>query len=157
MLVYKVMADYKLDALVYPTKTLTAPLLGAPEVPQTIKSVSETVTVTIDGEVYVRNVERILDTRHRRAWRLGPFGGLPAIAVPAGFTEIAHDPAPIRSDDGSVRAGELVAKAVTLPMTIDFLGNPFSEGTLLKIAAAYENMTRHRSPPKQFPPLPGEP
>ena len=157
MLVYKVMADYKLDALVYPTKTLTAPLLGAPEEPQTIKSVAETVTVTIDGVEYVRSVERVLDTRHRRAWRLGPFGGLPAIAVPAGFTEIAHDRTPIRNADGSVRAGELVAKAVRLPMTIDVLGRPFSESTLLKIAAAYENVTRHRRPPKQFPPLPGEP
>jgi Asp-tRNA(Asn)/Glu-tRNA(Gln) amidotransferase A subunit family amidase len=157
MLVYKVMADYKLDALVYPTKTLTAPLLGSPEEPQTIKSVSETVTVTIDGEEYTRTVERVLDTRHRRAWRLGPFGGLPAIAVPAGFTQVAYDRAAVRNADGSIRAGELISKPVILPMTIDFLGRPFSEATLVKIAAAYENVTRHRRPPKAFPPLAGEP
>lgn len=157
MLVHKVMADHKLDALVYPTKTLTSPLLGSPEESQIIKSVSETVSVFIDGEEYLRTVERVLDTRNRRAWRLSPFGGLPAIAVPAGFTQVAHDRAPVRNADGSIRAGELVAKTVALPMTIDFLGRPFSEATLIKIAAAYENVTRHRQPPKAFAPLAGEP
>ncbi|MBM4264846.1 MAG: amidase [Deltaproteobacteria bacterium] len=158
MLVNKVMADHKLDALVYPTKTLPAPLLGAPEEPQTIKSVSETVTVMIDGVEYQRNVERVLDTRNRRAWRLSPFGGLPAVAVPAGFMREVYDRKAVTNPDGSVRVGDYDGpKPVDLPMTIDFLGRQLSEATLLKIAAAYENVTRHRRPPKSFPPLPGEP
>jgi Asp-tRNA(Asn)/Glu-tRNA(Gln) amidotransferase A subunit family amidase len=40
-----------------------------------------------------------------------------------------------------------------LPVGIDFLGRPFSEPTLLKIAAAYEAGTRHRKPPAEFGPL----
>ncbi|MBI4528831.1 MAG: amidase [Deltaproteobacteria bacterium] len=158
MLVLKVMADYKLDALVYPTKTLTAPLLGAPEEPPVIKSARETVTVMVDGVEYVTELERFLDARNHHAWRLSPFSGLPAIAVPAGYAREAYDRAPVKAADGSVKAGELVGpKAVNLPLTIEFLGRPFSESTLVKIAAAYENLTRHRRPPKAFPPLPGEP
>jgi Asp-tRNA(Asn)/Glu-tRNA(Gln) amidotransferase A subunit family amidase len=52
------------------------------------------------------------------------------IAVPAGFTP-----------DG-------------LPAGITFLGGPYSEPTLIKLAYAYEQSTRHRVPPKTTPPLP---
>ncbi len=43
-----------------------------------------------------------------------------------------------------------------LPVSIDFLGRAFSEPVLIRIAAAYEQATRHRRPPKDFGPLPGE-
>jgi Asp-tRNA(Asn)/Glu-tRNA(Gln) amidotransferase A subunit family amidase len=55
--------------------------------------------------------------------------GLPAITVPAGF-----------ADDG-------------MPVGVEFLGRPFSEADLLKIAYAYEQRTRHRHPPALTPPL----
>ena len=56
--------------------------------------------------------------------------GLPAVTVPAGF-----------ADDG-------------MPVGIEFLGRPFSEPDLLKIAYAYEQATRHRRPPSLTPTLP---
>jgi Asp-tRNA(Asn)/Glu-tRNA(Gln) amidotransferase A subunit family amidase len=40
-----------------------------------------------------------------------------------------------------------------LPVNIDFLGIPFSEETLFKIAAAYESATRARVAPPAFGPL----
>ena len=58
---------------------------------------------------------------------------VPAIAVPAGFT------------------------ADNLPAGITFLGRPYEEGTLVKLAYAYEQATRHRRPPRITPPLAGEP
>src|SRR5262249_15786630 len=53
----------------------------------------------------------------------------PAFAMPMGFTY-----------------GEL-------PARFQFLGRPFSEAVLIKLAYAYEQATRHRRPPKSTPPL----
>jgi amidase len=64
--------------------------------------------------------------------RLAPMIGFPAMSVPAGFTE----------------AG--------LPVGMELLGRPFSEGTLFAIAYGYEQATHHRRPPGTTPPLPGE-
>jgi Asp-tRNA(Asn)/Glu-tRNA(Gln) amidotransferase A subunit family amidase len=41
-----------------------------------------------------------------------------------------------------------------LPVGIDFLGLPFNEATILKIAAAYQDATNRRIPPPEFGPLP---
>jgi Asp-tRNA(Asn)/Glu-tRNA(Gln) amidotransferase A subunit family amidase len=156
--VFKAMADHNLDALVYPTKTVPAPLLMSPLEPEGIKTVKDTVTVVIDGVEYLKTRERILDIRHPLAWRLSAAAGLPAIAVPAGFTREVYDRAVVVDAEGRRRAGDLVGpKAIALPVSIDFLGRPFSEPALIGIAAAYERATRHRRPPKAFPPLRGEP
>ena len=77
MLVNKVMADNRLDALVYPTKTIPAPLLASPVEPTTLKSVKETVTVTINGEQYDRVVERVVDLRAPLTPRLEPERRIP--------------------------------------------------------------------------------
>jgi Asp-tRNA(Asn)/Glu-tRNA(Gln) amidotransferase A subunit family amidase len=61
--------------------------------------------------------------------QLSPTTGLPAISIPAGFT-----------DDG-------------LPVGLDLLGLPFSEPALLKTAYAYERSAGPRKPPKTTPPL----
>jgi Asp-tRNA(Asn)/Glu-tRNA(Gln) amidotransferase A subunit family amidase len=53
--------------------------------------------------------------------------GLPAISIPAGFT-----------DDG-------------LPVGLELLGGAFSEPTLLKIAFAYEREVQPRRPPRTTP------
>jgi Asp-tRNA(Asn)/Glu-tRNA(Gln) amidotransferase A subunit family amidase len=55
--------------------------------------------------------------------------GLPALTVPAGF-----------ADDG-------------MPVGVEFLGRPFSEPALLKIAYAFEQATHHRRVPALTPPL----
>ncbi|MBI3401814.1 MAG: amidase [Acidobacteria bacterium] len=55
--------------------------------------------------------------------------GLPAITVPAGF-----------ADDG-------------MPVGVEFLGRPFSEPELLKLAYAFEQATHHRRPPSLTPSL----
>jgi Asp-tRNA(Asn)/Glu-tRNA(Gln) amidotransferase A subunit family amidase len=64
--------------------------------------------------------------------RLSPAVGFPAITVPAGFTV-----------DG-------------LPVGLELMGRPFTESTLLGMAYAYEQATRHRRPPASTPALPGE-
>jgi amidase len=61
---------------------------------------------------------------------LAVFSGLPAIAIPAGFTR-----------DG-------------LPVGIELLGRPFQESTLIAIAAGFEAHTDHRRPPSSTPALP---
>jgi Asp-tRNA(Asn)/Glu-tRNA(Gln) amidotransferase A subunit family amidase len=40
-----------------------------------------------------------------------------------------------------------------LPVGITFFGRPYSEPTMIKLAYAYEQATRHRHPPKTTPPL----
>jgi amidase len=58
--------------------------------------------------------------------------GLPAIVVPAGVNSKG------------------------LPISVEFLGRPFSEPTLFRLASSYEAATRHRRPPTAFPALSGE-
>ena len=55
--------------------------------------------------------------------------GLPAVTVPAGF-----------ADDG-------------MPVGVEFLGRPFAEPDLLKLAYAFEQATHHRHPPPLTPAL----
>ncbi len=56
---------------------------------------------------------------------------VPAITVPAGFTPD------------------------NLPAGITFLGRPYADGLMIKLAFAYEQATRHRRPPATTPVLPG--
>lgn len=58
---------------------------------------------------------------------------VPSISVPAGFT----------SDN--------------LPVGVTFLGRPYSDADMIKLAYAYEQATQHRKPPSTTPPLRGEP
>jgi Asp-tRNA(Asn)/Glu-tRNA(Gln) amidotransferase A subunit family amidase len=61
--------------------------------------------------------------------RLSPVIGFPAITVPAGFTA-----------DG-------------LPVGLELMGRPFTEGMLLQYAYAFEQRTQHRKPPATTPAL----
>jgi amidase len=111
-LVLKIMADNRLDALVYATFDRQAGLI-APDI------------------LSNANPKDIAGLGNNR--RLSPVLGFPAMTVPAGFTA-----------DG-------------LPVGLEFLGRPFSEGTLLKIGYSYEQGTRRRKAPSTTPPLPEEP
>ena len=115
------------------------------------------MTATIDGEEYVRTVERVTDAITPLTWRLSPNGGFPTISVPAGFTREVYDREAVKTPDGAKKAGSLVGpKPVELPVSIDFLGRAFSEPLLIRIAAGYEAATRNRKPPKDFGPIAGE-
>jgi Asp-tRNA(Asn)/Glu-tRNA(Gln) amidotransferase A subunit family amidase len=94
-LVLKVMADSRLDALIYATYD-HAPAVVPKSTPGT---------------------NRVLAS----------ITAFPAISVPAGFFS-----------DG-------------LPIGIEFLGRPYSEGTLIKAAFGYEQATKHRHPPATTP------
>ena len=59
--------------------------------------------------------------------------GFPGITVPAGFT----------ASDG-------------MPIGLEFLGRPWSEGPLLGLCFAFGQATRHRKLPASTPPLDGE-
>ena len=101
------------------------------------------------------------------SWNFLGTQGFPAITVPGGFTTEAYDrlpdrkapdagePAPATGGEsgppGTHLAGPFPAK---LPIGFDFLGRPYSEPTLLTIAAAYEQATHHRMEPPDFGPLP---
>jgi Asp-tRNA(Asn)/Glu-tRNA(Gln) amidotransferase A subunit family amidase len=130
-MVLQCMQEMNLDALTYPTGNVPTPILGAPYEPN----------------VNSRN--------GGSSWNLLGQQGFPTITVPAGFTthvyDRVRDPA---SPDGTRLVGPTAAK---LPVGIDFLGRPFAEPVLLRIASAYEAATKHRVPPAAFGPLPKEP
>jgi Asp-tRNA(Asn)/Glu-tRNA(Gln) amidotransferase A subunit family amidase len=72
---------------------------------------------------------RIGESQLGATCQLSANSGLPALTVPAGFT-----------DDG-------------LPVGIEFLGKPFSDPKLVAMGFAFEQTTRHRRPPAVTPPL----
>jgi Asp-tRNA(Asn)/Glu-tRNA(Gln) amidotransferase A subunit family amidase len=123
-IVLQCMAEQRLDAVTYPTGNVPAPKLGAPTEP------------SVNG-------------RSPLAWTLLGANGFPAMSVPAGFTTEVYDRVADPSVPGPARlVGPIAA---SLPVGIDFLGRPFSEPTLLRIAAAYEAASRHRRAPDEFP------
>ena len=69
------------------------------------------------------------DTRNS----LSSYTGLPTIIMPGGFFP----------SDG-------------MPFGMQFLGRPFTEPTLIKLASGYEASTQHRKAPAATPPLAGE-
>jgi Asp-tRNA(Asn)/Glu-tRNA(Gln) amidotransferase A subunit family amidase len=106
--VLKVMADNKLDAIVY-------------------KAVEHQPTFIKDGvnPPYVSQ-KGVPDLNTFLVF-------VPAIVVPAGFT------------------------VDNLPAGITFMGRPYEDGTVIKLAYAYEQATHHRRPPGTTPRLPREP
>ncbi|MCM3782602.1 amidase family protein [Neobacillus mesonae] len=95
--VLKMMADYDLDALIFPTSA------------NPIVNIGEEQTIG-DG------------------FKLSSFTGYPTVTVPAGF----------RASD-------------KMPVGLDFIGRPFSEPTLIKLAYSFEQHTKHRTSPALTP------
>jgi Asp-tRNA(Asn)/Glu-tRNA(Gln) amidotransferase A subunit family amidase len=111
--VLKLMADFDLDALVFPMKTQPAGKIGAPG--------------NSSGQI------------------LSSSSGLPSVLIPIGFTEHVVD---------RISGGGTLLTPAALPVALEFLGRPFSETTLIGIAATFEAATRHRQPSPFAPPLP---
>jgi len=121
------MQEQKLDALVSPMSTVPPRKLTAPREP-------------------------VANGRNAIGWSLLGQQGFPVITVPAGFTTAVWDRV---ADGNSTRlVGPIPAK---LPVGVDFVARPFDEALLFRIASAYEVATKHRAPPSDFGPLPGEP
>jgi len=126
-LLLQCMQEQKLDALLSPMSTVPPRKLTAPREP------------TANG-------------RSPIGWSMFGQQGFPVITVPAGFTTEVWD----RIADGNATrlTGPVAAQ---IPVGVDFIGRPFDEALLFRIASAYEAATRNRRPPSEFGPLPGEP
>ena len=129
-IVLQCMAILELEAVTFPTGNTPAEILGGPREP------------TVNG-------------RDISAWGVLGQNGFPTMSVPAGFTTQVFDRVRDPKAPGSTRlVGPVPAK---LPVGITFLGRPFDEPMLFRIASAYEAATRHRVPPAAFGPLSGKP
>jgi Asp-tRNA(Asn)/Glu-tRNA(Gln) amidotransferase A subunit family amidase len=122
-IVVQCMAELGLDALTYPTGNIPPAIIKAP-------------------------VEPDVNGRSHQAWTLLGQQGFPAITVPAGFTTHVFD----RVRDPSAPSGTRLLGPIPaeLPVGIDFLGLPYGEPMILKIASAFEAATSHRRPPVEF-------
>jgi Asp-tRNA(Asn)/Glu-tRNA(Gln) amidotransferase A subunit family amidase len=127
-LLLQCMQEQQLDALVSPTSTVPPRKLTAPREP------------TVNGRPPI-------------GWSLIGQQGFPAITVPAGFTTQIWD----RERDASGGTRLVGPVQAQLPVGVDFIARPFDEALLFRIASAFEAATRHRRPPPEFGPLPGEP
>jgi len=127
-LLLQCMAEQRLDALVSPMSTVPPRKLTAPREPNT-------------------------NGRSPIGWSLIGQQGFPAITVPAGFTTEIWD----RVRDGNGGTSLVGPVKANLPVGVDFIARPFDEAMLIRIASAFEAATRHRKPPPDFGPVPGEP
>jgi amidase len=75
-------------------------------------------------------------TQSDRNGILAAVTGFPAINVPAGFSK------------------PTTTAPLGVPIGMDFLGRPWSEGRLIQIAHGFEQITHFRTPPNSAPPLP---
>jgi Asp-tRNA(Asn)/Glu-tRNA(Gln) amidotransferase A subunit family amidase len=162
----KVMADNKLDALVFPYSTIPAhPILPNRETttfntrtePRVLKAGTALSDPSFLPGEPVLNTDLNLYRGAGGSWgvNLSPLSGFPTIVVPAGFTNVTYDRVPYaKAPNGSVLVGPVVGN---LPVNMEFVGRPFEEANLFEIASAYEAGTKHRRPPKGFGPLKGEP
>ena len=109
-LIVSLMDQYELDALIYPVRTLPAWKIN--------EGMSSSEWYEKTGAEAHNRVSAVTD--------------LPALVVPAGFTQ-----------EG-------------IPISLEFLGRPYSEPTLIRLASGYEHFINHRKTPPHTPPLEGE-
>jgi amidase len=112
-------------------------------------------TTTIPPYVLTNPTEPSVHNRPSNGFSTLGANGFPELTVPAGFTTVVYDRVRANpSDNVGTLTGPIPVK---LPFGILLQGLPFSEPTLIQVAAAYEAATHLRLPPPSFPPLPGEP
>ena len=165
-ILYKVMADNNLDALVYVYNTVSPHIVLPNRIAAQFNSRTEPSTLKAGTKLSDPNLlpEETTLKADLNLWRgasgswsvnLSPVSGFPAIVVPAGFTREVYDRVPDPNDpNGSRLEGP---KPDQTPVAMEFLARPFDEALLFEIASAYEAGTKHRRPPKEFGPLKGEP
>jgi len=85
-----------------------------------------------------RPVVPVGESQVERNGSLGAVTGFPSIVAPGGFTKPTE-----------------TAK-IGVPVGVEFLGRPWTEGLLIEIGYAYEQGTKHRRPPATTPKLAGE-
>ena len=165
-ILYKVMADNNLDALVYVYNTVPphivlpnriAAQFNSRTEPSTLKAGTKLSDPNLLPEETTLKADLNLLRGASGSWsvNLSPVSGFPAIVVPAGFTREVYDRVPDPNDpNGSRLEGP---KPDQTPVAMEFLARPFDEALLFEIASAYEAGTKHRRPPKEFGPLKGEP
>ena len=81
--------------------------------------------------------------------------GIPEIAVPAGFNPIVYEPEYVLNtarNNYAAAANDDRRSTLELPLPvgISFWAGPGDEGVVIKVAAAYEAATRHRTAPPTF-------
>lgn len=94
--------------------------------------------------------------------RMGPFAGLTEVLIPAGYVRTVYDPVFVLSADKkryvpTNNNTPTTLPAPGLPFSLVFRAEPGKEDVILKVASAYEAVSKRRVPPSQFGPLPGEP
>jgi Asp-tRNA(Asn)/Glu-tRNA(Gln) amidotransferase A subunit family amidase len=138
MVIQKVMSENHLDAFVNPEQTTPPYKLGGPGEPE------------INGR-----------TAASCCMGFTALIGAPEIDVPAGYDRIVYEPQYVLSADRTTYT-EATGTIQTmlpnpLPLSLMFWAGPGNEPALIKAASAYESATHHRTSPKNFGPIPGEP
>ena len=158
-IILQVMAENNLEALVYAYTTIPPHTILTNRLAKSVEAYTEprilkAGTVMSDPKLVPGEpvLQSDLDTYRGSgssfAVSLSPLTGFPAIVVPAGFTREVYDRVPDESDPNGCRLEG--AKAVELPVALEFLARPFDEATLFEIASAFESITRHRRPAPAF-------
>ena len=125
-IVFQTFSELELDAVVYPSGNIPPAIITNPPEPR-------------------------LNDRPNGVWTYINSRGFPAMTVPAGFTTEVYDrERDVTAPDSTRLVGPVAA---ALPVGIDFLGRPFSEPMLFRIASVYEASTKHRRPPGDFGPV----
>ncbi len=133
LVVQKVMLQNNLDVLVNPTTTIPPTRIGYADQP-TVNS---------------RPVGRFPTSANV---------GIPEITVPAGFNRVVYDPHFGLNPEKTAYVGvanndRKTTLDLPLPVGMSFWAGPGEEPAILRVAAAYEAATKHRTPPRAFGPL----
>lgn len=92
----------------------------------------------LDALIYPHQQRLVVQIGERQVGRNGVVAsvtGFPVITVPGGFSK------------------PTATAPIGVPVGIEFLGRPWSEPMLIRIAYAFEQATRFRQPPPTTPPL----
>jgi Asp-tRNA(Asn)/Glu-tRNA(Gln) amidotransferase A subunit family amidase len=151
-----------------PVKTLREIVMSGQVIPSRLARLIDGIGHTTDDPGFLRHL-KVREELRRALLNAMAEAGLDALV----YATFDHDPtripedimtASVRSQPGSNRTLSVMTgfpavtvpagyTAVGLPIGVELLGRPFSEGTLLKLAYAYERVTCHRQPPPTTPRL----